>query len=75
MRKNNKRAIKFYKKNGFVKVGKTKFGELPGIVMKKQTGGWHKAACNKGQTGGWGEDYSKFGLLSGGGLWTDMSDI
>tara|TARA_B100000795_G_scaffold42904_1_gene28105 strand:- start:1601 stop:2083 length:483 start_codon:yes stop_codon:yes gene_type:complete len=39
VRKNNKRAIKFYKKNGFVKVGKTKFGELPGIVMKKQTGG------------------------------------
>ena len=33
--KNNKRAIKFYNKNGFSKVGATKFGELPGIVMKR----------------------------------------
>lgn len=33
--KNNKRAIKFYNKNGFRKVGTTKFGELPGIVMKR----------------------------------------
>ena len=40
--KNNKRAIKFYNKNGFMKVGTTKFGDLPGIVMKrnkKQKGG------------------------------------
>merc|ERR1712166_1581604 len=42
---NNKRAIKFYKKNGFRKVGTTKFGDLPGIIMKlkkiekKQNGG------------------------------------
>lgn len=35
VRTNNKRAIKFYEKNGFKKVGKTKFGDLPGIIMKK----------------------------------------
>ena len=45
VRTNNKRAIKFYEKNGFKKVGKTKFGDLTGIIMKKnkhekkQTGG------------------------------------
>jgi hypothetical protein len=33
VRTNNKRAIKFYKKNGFKKVGKTKFGDLPGEIM------------------------------------------
>lgn len=33
--KNNQRAIKFYHKNGFRKVGTTKFGKLPGIVMKR----------------------------------------
>jgi hypothetical protein len=33
---NNKRAIKFYKKNGFRKVGTTKFGDLPGIIMKRK---------------------------------------
>lgn len=32
----NERAIKFYKKNGFVKVGQTKFGDLPGIIMKRK---------------------------------------
>ena len=35
VKKDNKRAIKFYKKNGFKKVGKTKFGEFQGIIMKK----------------------------------------
>jgi len=42
VRTNNKRAIKFYQKNGFKTVGKTKFGSLPGIIMKrsnKQVGG------------------------------------
>lgn len=44
VKKDNKRAINFYKKNGFKKVGNTKFGDYAGIVMKKkstrtQTGG------------------------------------
>ena len=42
VRTNNKRAIKFYNKNGFRKVGITKFGDLSGIIMKrnkKQKGG------------------------------------
>ena len=34
--KNNKRAIKFYNKNGFRKVGNTKFGKLSGIIMIKK---------------------------------------
>ena len=34
----NKRAIKFYKKNGFKKIANTKFGDkLKGIVMLKHT--------------------------------------
>ena len=38
-------SINFYKKNGFKKVGNTKFGDYAGIVMKKkstriQKGGW-----------------------------------
>ena len=39
VRTNNKRAIKFYEKNGFKKVGKTTFGDLPGIIMKKNKPG------------------------------------
>ena len=42
VRTNNKRAIKFYNKNGFRKVGITNFGDLSGIIMKrnkKQKGG------------------------------------
>ena len=35
VKKDNKRAINFYKKNGFKKVGNTKFGEFAGIIMKK----------------------------------------
>lgn len=34
--KNNRRAIKFYNKNGFRKVGNTKFGKLSGIIMIKK---------------------------------------
>ena len=34
--KNNRRAIKFYNKNGFRKVGNTKFGKLSGIIMVKK---------------------------------------
>lgn len=33
VRKDNKRAIKFYKKNNFKTIEKTKFGDIPGIVM------------------------------------------
>lgn len=33
--KNNRRAIEFYKKNGFIKVGTTTFGKQPGIIMKR----------------------------------------
>ena len=70
VRTNNKRAIKFYEKNGFKKVGKTMFGDLPGIIMKKsksgksQKGGWQSANKVESlwnrtkssllQTGGWG---------------------
>ena len=35
VRKNNKRAIRFYKKNGFKKVCNIKFGEISGIIMVK----------------------------------------
>jgi len=35
VRSNNKRAIKFYRKNGFKKVCNIKFGEIPGIMMVK----------------------------------------
>tara|TARA_B100001142_G_scaffold224146_1_gene222289 strand:+ start:134 stop:724 length:591 start_codon:yes stop_codon:yes gene_type:complete len=35
VRSNNKKAIRFYKKNGFKTVAKTKFKDLPGIIMKK----------------------------------------
>ena len=35
VKKDNLRAIRFYKKNGFKKVGTTNFGEYPGIIMKK----------------------------------------
>lgn len=38
VKKDNKRAIKFYKKNGFKKVGNTKFGEFKGIIMKRKKG-------------------------------------
>ena len=36
VKKDNKRAIKFYKKNGFKKVGTTKFGDFQGIIMKRK---------------------------------------
>ena len=36
VKKDNHRAIRFYKKNGFKKVGNTSFGEYPGIIMKKK---------------------------------------
>lgn len=36
VKKDNKRAIKFYKKNGFNKVGTTKFGDFQGIIMKRK---------------------------------------
>lgn len=35
VKKDNNRAIRFYKKNGFKKVGETTFGQYPGIIMKK----------------------------------------
>ena len=35
VRANNKRAIKFYKKNGFKKVCNIKFGDMLGIMMVK----------------------------------------
>jgi len=35
VRSNNKRAIKFYKKNGFKKACKIKFGDMTGIMMVK----------------------------------------
>ena len=35
VRANNKRAIRFYRKNGFKKVCNIKFGEIPGIMMVK----------------------------------------
>lgn len=35
VKKDNKRAIQFYKKNGFKKIGNTKFGDIQGIIMKK----------------------------------------
>ena len=35
VRSNNKKAIRFYKKNGFKTVAKTKFKDLSGIIMKK----------------------------------------
>jgi len=35
VRKNNKRAIKFYKKNGFKSVCNIKFGDIHGIMMVK----------------------------------------
>ena len=35
VRTNNKKAIRFYKKNGFKTVATTKFKDLPGIIMKK----------------------------------------
>ena len=35
VRKDNTRAIKFYKKNGFKKVCETKFGDIKGILMKR----------------------------------------
>ena len=35
VRKNNTRAIKFYKKNGFKKACDTKFGSIQGIIMMK----------------------------------------
>ena len=35
VRKNNKRAIRFYKKNGFKTVCNIKFGEISGIMMVK----------------------------------------
>ena len=37
VRSNNKRAIRFYKKNGFKKVGNTKFGDLSGIIMRRKS--------------------------------------
>ena len=36
VRANNKRAIKFYKKNGFKNICKIKFGDIPGIMMVKK---------------------------------------
>lgn len=38
VRTNNKRAIEFYKKSGFRKIGNTTFGTFNGIVMVKQPG-------------------------------------
>ena len=35
VRANNKRAIRFYRKNGFKKVCNINFGEIPGIMMVK----------------------------------------
>lgn len=35
VRANNKRAIRFYRKNGFKKVCNIKFGDIPGIMMVK----------------------------------------
>ena len=35
VRANNKRAIRFYRKNGFKKVCNIKFGEIPGVMMVK----------------------------------------
>ena len=37
VRLDNKKAIKFYKKNGFKKVTNTKFGNMKGIIMKINT--------------------------------------
>ena len=70
VRASNFTAIKLYEKNGFKKVGKTMFGDLPGIIMKKsksgksQKGGWQSANKVESlwnrtkssllQTGGWG---------------------
>ena len=34
-KRNYKRAIKFYKKNGFKKVCNIKFGDMSGIMMVK----------------------------------------
>ena len=38
VKKDNKRAINFYKKNNFVIVGEKKFGlmKIPGLVMKRE---------------------------------------
>ena len=36
VREDNKRAIKFYKKNKFKMVCNTKFGEISGILMKRK---------------------------------------
>jgi hypothetical protein len=36
VRKDNKRAIRFYKKNNFKKICETKFGDIRGILMKKK---------------------------------------
>lgn len=36
VRANNKRAIKFYKKNGFKNICNIKFGDIPGIMMVKK---------------------------------------
>lgn len=46
VRLDNKKAIRFYKKNDFKKVGNTKFGDLKGIIMKKAK------ASGKSQKGG-----------------------
>ena len=60
VKKDNKRAIKFYKKNGFKKFGTTKFGDFKGIIMKRKKllqkgGGWHQVGAGWGQIGGgWG---------------------
>ncbi len=36
VRRDNKRAIRFYKKNGFKKVCETKFGDIKGIMMRRK---------------------------------------
>jgi len=49
VRTNNKKAIRFYKKNGFKTVATTKFKDLPGIIMKKSP---LKNKTNKTKKGG-----------------------
>ena len=49
VKKDNKRAIRFYKKNGFKKVGNTTFGQYPGIIMKKTH---HKKTMKGGKKSG-----------------------
>ena len=35
VKKDNKRAIEFYERNGFEEMCPTKFGDIKGIIMKK----------------------------------------